>query len=450
MSWVSRFTLWNKISNVIPVLIVLIQSEFILDPGIDIRTFETGLQVPLTTELTCTQFAIPWVVACDQIGIDFLLTLPWVKVIQLWKGSRWTHPFDRLVVCHEIDVRFLQQLVNESKEDTEILLLFEPYGVEIDAEWCFVALVVTIEIVHEHVKDFVIRQMSRTWVNHSTCVSLNVQWIHDHLPHPRERARGTLLSWSGTPVWNPVVQCVWPERRIGFGCNHTAVVQESELLHHDELCVPSNSQEGNSHSSQLVQRNTSEFIDDVSHACKLVEPVLECCVERPPQLRLSVTAEVTCLYTWTNHSIKLLTWSSEQLSHVHRSTASVHPCSSCTRETGKRFLWSDIRWRLFGFPKRPSGKFPSFHCWQHHQRSKWSFAVFHQVSSLQGSVSRLRNRSSLEEYSFEDRTVLEHLDPVLDRSTTRLIHQHSLLDRHKTGLCSSICDQHMPVVLPDK
>lgn len=92
---------------------------------------------------------------------------------------------------------------------------------------------------------------------------------------------------------DPVVQCVGPERGIGFGSHHTAVVQEAEFFHHDELRVPSDTQEGDADSPQLVQRDACESVDDVGHAGKLVEPVLYRCIVRPPQLWLLVSAGIS-------------------------------------------------------------------------------------------------------------------------------------------------------------
>ena len=269
---------------------ILLQSELVFDPRIVVRALETRVQVALAAQLPGRELAEVRVVAGHEVGVDVLLALPGLEVAHLRQRGRRPHPLYRLVVRDEVHVRLLHELVDEAQKDPEVLLLLEPDRVEVDPEWRFVALVVAVEVVHEHVEDLVVRQVRRAGVHHRARVALNVQRVHDHLPHAGERAGGTLLARAGAAVRDPVVERVRPQGRVGLRRDHAAVVQEAELLHHDELRVPSDSQERHAHSPQLIQWDTREPVYDVRHAGELVEPVLYRRVVRPPQLWLLVTA----------------------------------------------------------------------------------------------------------------------------------------------------------------
>lgn len=236
-------------------------------------------------------------VAGNQIWVDLALTLPRVKVVDLAELRRGSHPLDGLVVGHKPNVLLLDHLVNESHESPEVALLLEPDGVEIETKWGPVCRVMAFKVGSQHVEHFVLGQVSRTRVHHGTGVALNVERIHDHLPHAWECARRTLLSGSVASVRNSVVHGEWPQR-VGVWLaslrwrNHGGVVQESKLLHHDHLGVPANAQEGNPNAAQIVKRDAGKLVDDVGHAGKLVEPILHGGIECPPQLGLSVCDRV--------------------------------------------------------------------------------------------------------------------------------------------------------------
>ena len=61
-------------------------------------------------------------------------------------------------------------------------------------------------------------------------------------------------------------------------------VDESELLHHEELAVPAGLEEGYAHAAQVLHLDAAEAVDDVGLADHLVEPVLDRRVAVPPAL----------------------------------------------------------------------------------------------------------------------------------------------------------------------
>ena len=59
------------------------------------------------------------------------------------------------------------------------------------------------------------------------------------------------------------VEGVWPDRGVGERGRNGAVVHEAELLHHQELSVPSGLQERNSEAPDLLDLDAAEPVDDV-------------------------------------------------------------------------------------------------------------------------------------------------------------------------------------------
>lgn len=230
-------------------------------------------------------------IAGHQVRIDVLLVLalPRLERGELRKRSRIAHPLNRLIIGHKVHVLVAQQLVDESLKDAEILLLFEPNGVEVDAERSSVRFVVTVKVGHEHVVHFLFGQMGRTRVDHSASVPFNVQRIHHHFPHAGERARRTLLARSTATMRNTIVERVRPQRRIRLRSHHRRIVQEAELFHHDELRVPADAKERHTSATNFVQRNAGKLVNDVGHSGKLIEPIFDRGVKSPPQFRLFVT-----------------------------------------------------------------------------------------------------------------------------------------------------------------
>ena len=61
-----------------------------------------------------------------------------------------------------------------------------------------------------------------------------------------------------TLVGNLIIECVWPEGWIRYRCSYGAIINKAELLHHEELSVPSHTQERYTHSSDILHVNSTE------------------------------------------------------------------------------------------------------------------------------------------------------------------------------------------------
>ena len=159
-------------------------------------------------------------------------------------------------------------------EGPHVDALFEPDGVEIETKRCPVGREVATEIAHEHFVGLVVGSIGRARINHSTRVLFDLELVHDHLPDAREAAARAALTVTNTSVRNSVIQRVRPDGWVTGGCRHRRVVDEAELFHHKELTVPADAQEGYADTTNLFHAHTGEFVDDVSLAHHLVEPVL--------------------------------------------------------------------------------------------------------------------------------------------------------------------------------
>ena len=67
------------------------------------------MQVAFTLDLARVELTTFGMVTCDQIWVDFLFALPWLKVGNLREWCRCSHPLNRLVVCDEEDVLVVER-----------------------------------------------------------------------------------------------------------------------------------------------------------------------------------------------------------------------------------------------------------------------------------------------------------------------------------------------------
>lgn len=80
-------------------------------------------------------------------------------------GRSWIlHPVDGLVVVHDVHVRKLEHVVQESREGVFIFLPLKPCRVEVKAEGCSVGVIASLEVVSEHLKDVVSVQVGRALI----------------------------------------------------------------------------------------------------------------------------------------------------------------------------------------------------------------------------------------------------------------------------------------------
>lgn len=166
--------------------VIEVLAELILDPRVHFGTFEAGVHETLATHLSALQSTLVGMIAGDKRGINFFLALPRLEIVDLRQRCWRAHPFDGLVICHKVDILLLEKLIHESLEDAEIVFLFEPSGMEIDSKRCFVGVIMPLEVFHEHFKDLFVIEMCGTRVDHTASMAIDVQRVHDHLPHARE------------------------------------------------------------------------------------------------------------------------------------------------------------------------------------------------------------------------------------------------------------------------
>lgn len=183
---------------------LVLQSELILHPRIHVGTLEASVQIAFSLQVSRVQLARFGVVAGEQVGFDFLLALPWLKVGQLWEWCGCAHPLDGLIVAHHVHILVGQQFVQEANEHGKVALLLEPNGVEVQAERGSVRLVVTIEVVLQHAVYFLVGQVSGTRVDHGANVALRIMmtlnyWLNT-LPSVRTSISKGFMIISHIPL----------------------------------------------------------------------------------------------------------------------------------------------------------------------------------------------------------------------------------------------------------
>lgn len=155
---------------------------------------------------------------------------------------------------------------------------------EVQPKWSPIAQVVPLEVVGQHPVDVFAVEVWRAAVHHATHIVTCLQLVHDQFPDARITPRWTVLVHSSTAVGHLVVQGIRPKRRIGVRGHHGGIVNESELLHHEELTIPTNSEERNTHTTDLLHAHSGKLVDDVSLAHHFIKPVFDRRVLGPPHL----------------------------------------------------------------------------------------------------------------------------------------------------------------------
>lgn len=193
-------------------------------------------------------------------------------------------------------------------ECAEIDALLEPNRVEIQAERSTIRVVVTLEVVHQHLKHFFFRAVRRARIYHGTRVLLtelrfvslayntnnaampyfDFQLIEDHLPDAWEASARAALPGADARVRHFIIKRVRPDGRVAQRCCHARIVNKAEFFHHQELTVPADTQERYADSANVFHVNVGEAVNDVRLADHLIKPVFDCSVSRPPVFRLSM------------------------------------------------------------------------------------------------------------------------------------------------------------------
>ena len=121
-----------------------------------------------------------------------------------------------------------------------------------------------------------------------TLLYLDFQLIENHLPDAWETAARATLPGADARVRHLIIERVRPDGRVAQRCCHARVVDEAELLHHQELAVPADAQERHADAANVLHVNVGEPVDDVRLSDHLVKPVFDGSVSRPPVLRVSM------------------------------------------------------------------------------------------------------------------------------------------------------------------
>ena len=236
-----------------------------------------------------------------------LARLPLRELVHLRLRRGVPHPLQHLPDGHDPHVRAGVHLVEEAAEGLPVLLVLEPGGVEVEAERRAVRVVVAVEVGHEYVVDLLLGEVGRAAVHHGAAVLLKDELVERHLPDAGEGAGGA-LAVADALVWDLVVEGVWPHGGVREGSGDGGVVDEAELLHHEELPVPTGAQEGYSNSADVLHVQSAEAVDDVGLANHLVKPVLDRSVLVPPRLGSSGMKENMTRYQMKQQKRHMKVW----------------------------------------------------------------------------------------------------------------------------------------------
>ena len=151
----------------------------------------------------------------------------------------------------------------------ELWVVFQPGSMERKVERCSVLIKMSIEVVDQKVVELVAVQDVGASINHRASrhnfigcwIFPSVQLVHHHLPNSA-RSRRTVLEIAVAPVWHLEEHGVRPEGHVLQRGGDGGVVEEGLLLHHRELLVASNSQEGRSQADDRVVGDVCKLVDD--------------------------------------------------------------------------------------------------------------------------------------------------------------------------------------------
>jgi len=181
----------------------------VVEPRIVIRAPHARLQVDgLPGNLFAGQFARVRQPASRR-SFHYTLFPPRFEVLHLVYDSRLLDPLDHLRHGDEVHVVVVgQHLVDPEQERVQIFgIVFQPGGVEVQAHWRAVLVVMPVEVVVQEVVKLIAGKDVGTGVDHRATGQVfvkvrifpPVQLVHDHFPHGVASSR-TVLQVSVTSV----------------------------------------------------------------------------------------------------------------------------------------------------------------------------------------------------------------------------------------------------------
>jgi len=124
--------------------------------------------------------------------------------------------------------------------------------------------------------------------------------IEDHFPDAGEATTRATLSSADTTVRYPVVQRVGPQRWVAERSGHAGIIDETELLHHQELTVPADAQERDTNAANVFHGNVGKTVDDIGLADHFIEPIFDRGVGGPPIFRMPMADQYFQRYSFVS------------------------------------------------------------------------------------------------------------------------------------------------------
>jgi len=194
------------------------------------------------------------------------------------------HPVEYVSHGHEVDVSVVgADIIHPVLEgETDLGVGGEEGRVEEQRHRSTVGVVVAAEVVVEELVELLACGFAgEAGVHHSTTwkgffmkrVFPSVEFVHDHFPDG-EGAGGAVLEVTVALMGHAVVQHVWPQGEVRDRGSNSGVVEETTVLHHVELVIASDPQEGASHAQDGVIGDVSKALDDFPGTSHLLSPVL--------------------------------------------------------------------------------------------------------------------------------------------------------------------------------
>lgn len=218
----------------------------------------------------------------EGLALDVALLLPLLEVAQRVELGRVLHPLDDLQHRDEENVISSQHLFDKLDQLFAVFFLrFQPRCVEVEAERCAVAIVVTVEVVAQKTSELLAALDVRARVNHVATgqrlvegrVVATIQLVHDHLPNG-VASRWAVVSVAVALVRHAEVESVGPDwhaaQRSGDGC----VVNEKLIGHHLELFIAANTQIWSTNADDAAVSNVGKALDNQTGASHLRQPIV--------------------------------------------------------------------------------------------------------------------------------------------------------------------------------
>lgn len=216
------------------------------------------------------------------LALDVAFLLPFLEVAQRIELCGILHPLNDLQIGHEEHIVASQHLLDELDQLIAILLLrLEPRGMEVQAEWGTVAVVVAIEIVAQQTRELFARGDVRAGVDHVATgqrfvergIITTIQLVHDHLPHGMA-TRWAVVGIAVALVRHAEIQGIWPDGHTAQRGGNGGIVHKELISHHLELLVATHTQVGSAHANDGAIGDVGKAFHNQTRASHLGQPIV--------------------------------------------------------------------------------------------------------------------------------------------------------------------------------